>query len=442
MAFIRDHGVEFRFGVDEKIDIDRLKSEGYSYIVMGLGTYQTRRLPIEGDNERVYPSLPFLTQFNRDASSLEMGKRVVVIGAGDTAMDCARSALRCPGVESSTIVYRRAKAQMPASREEYEDALEDGVEFHWLHNPERFDADGTLTLRVMELGEKDASGRRRPVPTDAVELLKADSLVYAIGDDPDAEVLKEIGLEPDAKSGVATTEGGETAIENVFLIGDSRTGASTIVNCIAEGRRAADAICRKAEAGWKREELLPFMDPEERLADITVKKTEILAKPDPRSDYDIALFGATEKRRCLECDFVCNKCVDVCPNRANIALPVEGEPLFGDRFQIVHIDAYCNECGNCGHFCPWEGRPYIDKPTVFSTLEDLHQSENPGWFRTNGTLTARFNGTVRSLAVEEAETLAAGEGDEARFFRLFTLLAEKRPHLFGTVDAPVPGVPR
>jgi putative selenate reductase len=441
--FIRDHGVEFRFGVSEKIDVEGLKSQGFDYILMGLGTYQTRRLPIEGDNSSIYPSLPFLTQFNRDSSSLSMGESVVIIGAGDTAMDCARAALRCPGVKKATIVYRRAFEQMPASREEYEYALEDKVEFHWLRNPERFDADGTMTLRVMELGEKDASGRRRPVATDAVETIHADSLVYAIGDDPDEKLLKSIGLTPDAKSMVKTGEGGETEIENVFLIGDSRTGASTIVNCIAEGRSAADAVCRKVEASWERNEVLPYMNPDERLAEIPVKKGTIVPKPNPYRDYNTEEFGRTEKSRCLECDFVCNKCVDVCPNRANIALSVEGEPLFADPFQIVHIDAYCNECGNCGHFCPWdEGRPYIDKPTVFSSVADLENSANPGWYIRGDAMTVRFEGAVKTMSLSDAARAAEGSGDEARFFRLFQLLYGQRPHLFGPVEPAVAGVPR
>lgn len=441
--FIRDHGVEFRFGIDPKFDIAAIKAEGFEYVVMGLGTYQTRRLPIEGDNEQIFASLPFLTQFNRDASKLSMGKRVVVIGAGDTAMDCARAALRCPGVESSTIVYRRAFEQMPASQEEYEYAVEDGIEFHWLRNPERFDADGTLTLRTMELGEKDASGRRRPVATDRTESFKADSIVYAIGDDPDAETLKGLGLNPDKKSLVETREGGETDIENVFLIGDSRTGASTIVQCIAEGRTAADAIRRRMDPDWERDEVIPYMDPAERMADVPVVKGNLTPKPNAYTDYDIKEFGRTEKRRCLECDFVCNKCVDVCPNRANIALPVEGDSLFNDPFQIVHIDAYCNECGNCGHFCPWDkGRPYIDKPTVFSIGEDFENSENPGWLIDGGTVRVRYAGEVRSMSLAEAEKLAAGKDDEARFFKLLTLLRRDRPHLFGPVEPAVEGVPR
>ncbi|ORC34006.1 putative selenate reductase subunit YgfK [Marispirochaeta aestuarii] len=428
--FIRQHGVEFRFGVDENIDIEALKKEGFTYIVLGLGTYRSRKLPIEGDSQRIYPSLSFLTQFNRDPSRLKVGRRVVVIGAGDTAMDCARAALRCSGVEEVQIAYRRAFEQMPASREEYEYAAEDGISFRWLRNPERFSADGSLTLRVMELGEPDESGRRRPVPTDRTEEIKADSLIYAVGDDPDSDALKSAGLEPDVKGMVPTGEGGETDRENIFLIGDSRTGASTIVNCIAEGRRAADAICRKSDSLWERSELIPYLDPEERTADIAVKKGHLSSRPDPRSDYDSASFCATEKSRCLECDFLCNKCVDVCPNRANIKVETAGQEQFDDAFQIVHIDAYCNECGNCGQFCPWDGRPYADKPTVFSSPADFENSSNPGWLLENGSLRVRFQGRVQTLDLGEAFKRSEGRDDEARFYRLFELLHHRRPHLF------------
>ncbi len=454
---IRRHGVKFEFGVDEAIDVDALKRAGYTYILMGLGTYQTRKLPIEGDNTRVIPSLDFLTGFNRDAQSMDLGKRVVVIGAGDTAMDCARSALRCPGTTEATIVYRRAFEQMPASEEEYEYAREDGVPFRWLRNPERFDADGTLTLRVMELGEKDASGRRRPEPTDRTETMHVDTVIYAIGDDPDAELLASAGLAVGAKGLVPTAAGGETDRENVYLIGDSRTGASTIVQCIAEGRRAADAITRKEEAEWVRQEKIPRFDSVRQLDQIRARKAAIVEKPDARVYEDFREFAHTEYERCLECNYVCNKCVDVCPNRANITVPVAGEALFSDPFQIVHLDAYCNECGNCGHFCPWEdGVPYIDKPTVFNTREDFDNSANEGWLLEGDTLHVRFGGEVRVVAVKNglvapgsvatgsdggaspvAFQHSADAANAARFFRLFEIIYRDRPHLFGTMEAMV-----
>ncbi|MFP4301961.1 MAG: putative selenate reductase subunit YgfK [Alkalispirochaetaceae bacterium] len=477
---IRKLGVEFRFGVGAHVDIDALRSQGYEYIVLALGTYQSRPLPLEGDNPNVRPAYPFLIDFNRNPEKLELGKRVVVVGAGDTAMDCARAALRSPGVEEVIVAYRRAEAQMPASEEEYELAREDGIAFHWLRNPERFDRDGTLTLRVMELGEPDDSGRRRPLPTEKTETITADTLIHSIGDDPEVEVLAEAGLNPDRRRGtVKTGPGGETEVENVFLVGDSRTGASTIVNCIAEGRRAAETICRKADPEWSRAERIPTMNPETRAEEILAKKGEILAKPDPRVEYDEVSFAETEGHRCLECNYICNKCVDVCPNRANIAVPLSAlsavdpslagsgaalvaEPYGGpdlppgpapNRYQIIHLDAYCNECGNCGHFCPWEGRPYTDKPTIFSTAEDFEASENPGWLVADGSVRIRFDGGEKTLALEggrlvgvdaqpagdpsggpEPESRETDNLSEERFYRLFEALYATRPHLFGPVE--------
>jgi putative selenate reductase len=115
-----------------------------------------------------------------------------------------------------------------------------------------------------------------------------------------------------------------------------------------------------------------------------------------------------------------------------------------NRYQIIHLDAYCNECGNCGHFCPWEGRPYIDKPTVFSTAEDFEASDNPGWLLTDGTVRVRFNGGERTMVLKEGRLMTSGGGRaeaqstpgaaEKRFHRLFEELYATRPHLFGPVE--------
>ena len=433
---IKNHGVKFVFNVDEKIDIDDLKSRGFTFVALGLGTYKTRTLPIKGENKNIIPSLEFLTKFNQNPGGMKIGENVVVIGAGDTAMDCARSAMRCKGTKHVTVVYRRAFTQMPASREEYEDARDDGVPFHWLRSPEKFDTDGTLTLRVMELGEKDDSGRRRPVPTDDIETMKVNTLVYAIGDDPDDDLMTDIGFEPNKWGLVPTGNNGETNIENVYLCGDSRTGASTIVKCIAEGRRTADAITRKDDETWSRKEVFPFVDPQSRESDIQDKKGIIIGKPNPRTYKDFAQFGKTELSRCLECNYVCNKCVDVCPNRANIAYPVKDLGMFTDPFQIIHIDAYCNECGDCGHFCPWEGRPYIDKPTIFNELTDFENSENPGWFLNSKGLKIRYKGVVSDVSLKKGKVVGNFEEDleQLRFFTLFETIYSNRPHLFGPME--------
>jgi len=424
---IEAHGVKFVFGADPGFSISELKDKEFKYVLIAIGTYSPGPFPIEGDNPSVMPSLEFLQAFNRDPTRIRLGKVVAVVGAGDTAMDTARAALKVKGVEKSLIVYRRAKRQMPASREEYDAAVEDGVEFHWLANPERFDADDTLTCRVMALGEKDASGRARPVPTDETITLHVDTLIPSIGDYVDAEALASAGLDVGDKGEFNASESGETETENVFVIGDARTGPSTIVRCIAEGRRAADAICLKQEPGWTRNERAPDLDGKARLAAVLGKRGKIRLPGNPSHD-DATGFAENEGFRCLECNFVCNKCVEVCPNRANIPVPVEG---FRDAFQVVHIDAYCNECGNCATFCPWDGRPYTDKPTVFSLKEDFENSSNPGWLVEGDEVLVRDGGEATTFQLNGGKL----EGDCA-MLRLFEALYRERRALFGPVDRP------
>lgn len=107
---------------------------------------------------------------------------------------------------------------------------------------------------------------------------------------------------------------------------------------------------------------------------------------------------AQEAHRCLECNYLCSKCVDVCPNRANVAIAVPG---FKDQFQTLHLDAYCNECGNCAQFCPWQGKPYQDKVTIFSLPEDFDNSRNPGFYLADGgELRVRQGGETYRLTID------------------------------------------
>lgn len=198
-------------------------------------------MKLAGDNQNVWKSLPFLREYNK-GTALKLGKHVVVVGAGNTAMDCARAALRVPCVEKATIVYRRSLQEMPAWREEYEEALHDGVEFRFLNNPERFDADGTLTLRVMSLGEPDEKGRRRPVETNETVTLLVDSLITAIGEQQDTEALNAMGVPLDKNGWPDVDHNGETRLTDVFMIGDVQRGPSSIVAAVGTARRATDAI--------------------------------------------------------------------------------------------------------------------------------------------------------------------------------------------------------
>lgn len=404
IEFIKAHGVKFEYGVDPDFSVSDLKAQGYKYIAIAIGAERIRTYPIEGDNKNIYPSFKFLQDFNVDKDAIELGKHVAVVGAGDTAMDAARAALRVKGVESVKVLYRRAEEQMPATPEEYIDAKAENIPFHWLRNPEKFDADGTLTVRVMELGEPDASGRKRPVPTDKTETLHIDTLIPSIGETVDVSVLKKAGIKLNEKNWFEYDEDYQLE-EGVYICGDGRTGPSTIVEAIAEGRVVADAICRKEDSNWKREVHYSFLDDLSNEADIFEKKG-LLVDAIEAVDYDVEEYARTEAIRCVECDYICNKCVDVCPNRANVALKIPG---FRDQAQIIHLDAFCNECGDCGTFCPYNGDPYLDKLTIFSMDADFENSNNPGFFASNGDMKLRFGGEVYKMKVS-ADGVVSGDG--------------------------------
>ncbi|GAG60781.1 unnamed protein product, partial [marine sediment metagenome] len=163
ISIIKALGVDFKFGESEDFSINDLNSKGYKYIFIGIGAEVSRKLQLTGDNNNVYETLDFLRSFNKDSGALNIGRRVAVIGGGNTAVDSARSALRIDGVEKVFIIYRRTEDEMPADREEYERALEEGVIFKPLLLPESFSKTGILKCRKMTLGTPDSSGRRRPV---------------------------------------------------------------------------------------------------------------------------------------------------------------------------------------------------------------------------------------------------------------------------------------
>ncbi len=502
IAFIAEHGVEFRFGVDpQTLTAERLRAEGYGPIVLAIGAEVGNDPAIAGDDSRVVRSLDFLWAFRGNARRVELGRRVVVVGGGNTAMDAARATYTLPEVEQVTVLYRRSEAEMPADREEYHNAVADGVQFRFLRNPEHIAPDGTVTVRVMELGEPDSSGRRRPVATEHTETITAETLITAIGERVDPEALARFGLTTSnagtgggraggtrgsrgtGSAGDTRGTGGEvaesvdpetleTALPELHLAGDALTGPSTVVRCIAAGRRVSDAIADRHGGRVTREPPKPQLDSAERYEQLRERKATLRTKPAADGYHDERAFAEAECHRCLECSYICNKCEEVCPNRANLAVEILGEVgrrlglqhAFRDPYQIVHLDALCNECGNCDTFCPWSERvPYRDKPTVFSSRRAFEHSTNDGWLLEGDALTVRFNGAVRTTTASAAEAPRSGEAatglgapraaapsdtgtsaapagaqptDEERFMQLFALLHRERPSLFALIDEP------
>lgn len=357
IRLICQYGVKFELG-REITSLDALKSEGFQYILIATGAWQPGHLNLEGDVP--LNVIHFLEQFKSDPSVLNLGKNVAIIGGGNTAMDAARAAKRVPGVENVYLVYRRTKRYMPADTEELELALKDGVLFKELLSPQQF-KEGMLTCIKMNLGHPDASGRLQPIPTEEKVNLPIDTLISAVGEKVDTDFFKMNGLPIDTKGFIIHDPFTTELLSNTFVIGDARSGPSTVVSAIHDATLAAKTIL-------KRENLIFSSIP---TSTHSVRTDEVYSKKGI-----LKTNGSVEDEsiRCLECDKTCECCVDVCPNRANVTLDVEGKK------QILHIDCMCNECGNCTIFCPYNSAPYRDKFTLFHTLEAFNSSTNSGLF--------------------------------------------------------------
>ena len=245
--------------VGKTIKLDDLFGKmGFSAVFIATGAGLPTFLGIPGENlNGVYSANEFLTrinlmrayQFPEADTPLKVGKRVAVIGAGNTAMDAVRSALRM-GAEEGLIVYRRSETEMTARVEEYHHALEEGVKFNWLTNPVEIegDEDGWVTglkLQRMELGEADASGRARPVPIEGSEFVfPVDNVVLSIGNSPNPLLRKTTpGLETNEWGCLVVREGlSQTSRDRVYAGGDAVSGAATVILAAGAGKDAAAEI--------------------------------------------------------------------------------------------------------------------------------------------------------------------------------------------------------
>ena len=396
MDFIRAHGVDFRFG-QKDLSIKGLKEQGYEKIIISIGAEKDNTLDLPGG--KVMTSLDFLNLFRTKPDQADVGEFVAIVGGGNTAMDSARSAKRLPGVKEVRVIYRRTLTEMPADREEYYDASEEGITFHFLRNPKGFTKKGKLECTVMKLGEPDESGRRRPVATEETETFRVDTLITAIGEKVDTEVLKSMGLKIPGKWVEVNSASNETEIPGVYLCGDALTGPLSIVGAMGSARKSVDHILN--QMGRKLTALKPEALTAEEIRDLKKNKS-VMKESGMDLHKDFAAWAETEASRCLQCDVICNKCVDVCPNRANVFITT-GKEEFGQSLQILHVDAFCNECGNCAQFCPWEGRPYRDKITVFSLMEDFKNSENNGFLVTGDDILLRQNKQLFNLVWRQGE---------------------------------------
>ena len=255
-------GVKFYTNVivGKSITINQLKEDGYEAIFLCSGAGLPKMMNIPGENlNGVYSANEFLTRVNLMQANLpdtptplKAGKKAAIIGGGNVAMDAARTAVRV-GYEDVYIVYRRTEAELPARLEEIRHAKEEGVIFRFLHAPvEIYNKDGYVNgmkFEIMELGEHEESGRRRPVGTGKFEDMDVDTVIVALGTGPNPIIQKSVeheGLNLETNSRgyiIVDAETGKTSIDGVFAGGDvAPTGESNAINAMGAGKRAAKAI--------------------------------------------------------------------------------------------------------------------------------------------------------------------------------------------------------
>ncbi len=387
-------GVEFSLGTKVENPAGLL-GKGYSAVILATGCQTATKAGIPGED---FPGVTDCLDFLRQASEgkiSELEGNVIVVGGGNAALDSARTALRLGA--KVTVAYRRSEEQMPADREEIEQAKQEGVDFRFLAIPSEIVAGkgrGTsFRFQAAKLGEPDGTGRRSPVPVpnDYFEL-KCDRVIMAIGSKPDAGRIE--GLKLERSGAVAAGEDGMTSVQGMFACGDITTGPLTIIDAIGGGHRAAAGVtayligepapktpsemlviesAKPSESGRCEACLIP-----------TEKRQSTFDEVELGMDERVAITEALRCRRCGSCD-VCDVCLAVCDYRnAMVSVPETGESaiakvpfgvaaqamdspggwsiesgksLSGARIEplLARVDrTLCIACGRCEEACPYK----------------------------------------------------------------------------------------
>lgn len=375
IAAIAALGVEMKNNVKLGVDVtlEGLRAD-YDAVLLAVGAWKSSGVGCPGEELRgVLGGIDFLREVNLGRKP-GIGKKVAVVGGGNTAMDACRTAVRC-GAEEVYVVYRRTRAEAPAEDIEIEEAMEEGVVFKFLMSPaEILGEDGRVTavkLQVMELGEPDASGRRSPVPVEGkFETLAVDTVIAAIGQKCDATGLDGVEL---SRRGTVTAGEGNclTNLSGVFAAGDATNrGASIAIEAIAEGDRAARAM-----DAFLKGESMDFPQPyyskktvtAEMLADRPKLPRAVMSVKDPeqrRHNFESVINGFTEEqarseaKRCLECG--CHDYADCRLIRYANQEPIRPERFAGPKHEcfkeqklvcIERDQGKCILCNLCVRTC-------------------------------------------------------------------------------------------
>ena len=321
IRMVENMGVDIETGKKLGVDfsLSDLEKSGYEAVFIGVGTPKGMIPNIKGiDAEGVADALQFLQTYNL-RGSVPVGRKIIVVGGGNAAIDAARTALRL-GADSVNIVYRRTQEEMPAWAEEIEAAIEEGIILNTLTNPvEIITKNGKVSgveCTVMKLGEFDKSGRRKPVSSDETFILEADQVILATGQTLDCSTLfNGIILETIGNSQlVCDPATGQTSVSWIFTGGDAATGPSSVVEAVAGGERAATGIDRfltgEDHAFWRNEKRVDtFFDPDEEAAPFPRKNMTMLAAERRKFNFDeveqvwVEGEALRQAKRCLRCDY-------------------------------------------------------------------------------------------------------------------------------------------
>ncbi len=376
--------IEYLKELGKDFTIEDLKNQGYSAVFLGLGAQKSMDMRVEGENtEGVESGIGFLHKVAEGENVPDLnGKRVIVVGGGNTAMDAARTSLRL-GASEVIVLYRRTRKEMPANDYEIEEAEEEGIKFQYLSAPVKVLKSGDkldVECIKMQLGEPDASGRRRPIPIEGSNYhITCDLLIKAIGQRPDLTGVNNEKLISERDRLKANPETGVTEDPFVFGGGDCVIGAATAVEAIAGGRKAAFSIDQYLTTGKINPYTMDFIISKGKLDEIPDEYFEVYEKsprakmpavpPEERiHDFREIELGLTEEQalkeaaRCLECG--CNEGFSCKLRDHSTEYKVDQDDFVG---AINHYDEYgnltanhpviirdqnkCIKCGICVRYC-------------------------------------------------------------------------------------------
>lgn len=406
---ITNLGVQMHF--DHPVDREEFTKlrESADYVYVAAGAQLSAKLFDENiQPEGLLDPLDFLYKA-KEGVPTGAGKKILIIGGGNTAMDAARTAWRLTAPDGNVqVVYRRTLRDMPADQGEIKAVLEEGILINELISPVSIEVESgkVVGLRcvMMKIGAKGDDGRQTVELIPASEfVIPCDTIIPATGQNTELGFLPA-GFEFSKKLSY------QTSLDKVFMGGDALRGAATAIKAIGDGRKVAEEILKsaglsqkqnvKSTKGRSRDEL--FLQRTRRAFAPSVMELEVAER------RNFNLLSQTmaedlirkESERCLQCDELCSICTTVCPNFANVAwtseivsYPIEKAVLVKDEIrinqtgtieisqkeQILNIANFCNECGNCSTFCPSSGAPYKHKPKVHLTTDSFGSSPE-GYF--------------------------------------------------------------